>query len=107
MSVTRTETAQPSTNAPNPASDKTIIVGALNAPNTGLAIFLALIFGPLGLFYSSVLGGVLMLIIAIPVTIVTFGLGLFLILPLCAIWAGIASGAKNRKAQAQLQAATA
>jgi hypothetical protein len=52
-------------------SQPVIIVASTKS--TGLAIILALLFGPLGLLYSSVLAAVVMFIVSIPVVIFTAG----------------------------------
>jgi hypothetical protein len=82
-------------------SQPVIIVASTKS--TGLAIILALFFGPLGLLYSSVLGAILMFIAYIAVIIVgvlTFGIGFFLLLfihPICAVWAALAAISHNKK----------
>jgi len=59
-----------------------------------LAIVLTLLFGPLGLLYSTVLGAVIMTII----TLLLFFVGGFLITwPICVIWAYIAVKKHNKK----------
>jgi hypothetical protein len=64
----------------------------------GVAFLLAFLFGPMGLLYSSVVGGVVMFFLAIPVVIFTFGLGLiFFIWPACVIWAIIATNMANNE----------
>src|SRR5262245_19108283 len=54
-----------------------------------LAVLLALIFGPLGLCYASISGGLTMIVLAVPLYLVTRG-GLLLSVGasvVCAIWA--------------------
>jgi len=76
-------------------SQPVIIVASTKS--TGLAIILALLFGPLGLLYSSVLAAVVMFIVSIPVVIFTAGLGLLLTQPICAVWAAVAVMSRNKK----------
>ena len=55
----------------------------------GVAVCLALVFGPLGLLYSSVYGGCVMLVLAFPLYLLTHG-GLWFSLGgriVCAAWA--------------------
>lgn len=59
------------------------------------AVLLALFFGPLGLFYVSTVGGVLMTFITLVAGLSTVGLGLFLAWPVCIAWAYIAAGATH------------
>lgn len=61
------------------------------------SILLTLFFGPLGLFYSSVTGGVVMLILSIIVSIFTLGFGLLITFPICIIWGVIATNQYNSK----------
>ena len=65
--------------------------------NTGLAVVLALFFGPIGLLYSSVVGAIVMFIVSIPVVIFTAGLGLILTQPICAVWAAVGVNSYNKK----------
>ena len=76
-------------------SQPVIVVAA--PKSVGLAIVLALIFGPLGLLYSSVLGAIVMFVLYIPVIIFTAGIGLILAQPICAVWAAIAANSSNNK----------
>lgn len=59
------------------------------------AILLSLFFGPLGLLYASVTGGIVMLIISIVVGLFTLGVGLFITFPICIIWAVVATNKYN------------
>ena len=80
----------------------------------GIALILVLFFGPLGLFYSSVLGALLLL--GLPIGLLILGsvigssgesagggfvlLALALIIPdwiICMIWAAVAVSGHNRK----------
>ena len=72
----------------------TIIVVA-QAKRLVLAIILALFFGPLGLLYSTVKGGVIMFFVNIVVGLFTFGVGLFITWPIGVIWAAMATNAHN------------
>ncbi len=65
-----------------------------------IALVLAFFFGPLGLFYSTVRGGVIMLVIGIVVAIVTMGFGALLMWIPCMIWAYIAVDKHNKQLMA-------
>lgn len=65
-----------------------------------VAIILAILFGPLGMLYSTVKGGVIMFIISIVVGIFTLGFGLFILWPICVIWSAVATNSYNQKALA-------
>lgn len=58
---------------------------------------LALFFGPLGLFYSSVPGALIMLVVSVIVAFFTLGLGLLIIPVLSVLWAAIAISSHNNK----------
>jgi hypothetical protein len=73
------------------------IVVVVPLKSTGLAIILAVVFGPLGLLYSSVLGAIVMFVVNIIVGIVTLGFGLFLTWPICGLWAAFAVMSHNKK----------
>lgn len=76
---------------------QTNIVNIGNRKSVGLAFLLAFLFGPLGLLYASVTGGIIMFILGIIIGIVTFGMGLILVWPICIIWAVIAANNENSK----------
>lgn len=62
-----------------------------------MAFILAALFGPLGLFYSSVLGGIVMLILSGGGAVMTLGLALLVSWPVCALWAVIATLRHNAR----------
>jgi zinc-ribbon domain len=69
----------------------------IRAPKSvGLAVLLAILFGPFGLFYASVLGGIVMLIGGIIAVAVTYGIAAPFVWITCAVWAGIAASNYNR-----------
>lgn len=53
----------------------------------GLAVLLATLFGPLGLFYASPVGGLLMTLVSLTVGLFTVGVGLLFAWPVCILWA--------------------
>ncbi len=69
----------------------------LMAKNVGVAFMLAFFFGPLGLLYSTILGGIVMLIVSVVVALITLGFGLIVTWPICIIWAIIAVNIHNKK----------
>lgn len=76
-------------------NQKSIIV------NPGKSVFASLIltffFGPLGMFYSTIPGALIMLIFYILVGIVTLGLGLVILHPITMIWGAMAVSSYNRR----------
>lgn len=65
--------------------------------SAALAFVLALLFGPLGLLYATVNGGLIMLVINVLFFIPTAGLIVFLTTPIEAVWAVMAVNESNRK----------
>jgi len=63
------------------------------------AVVLGLFFGPLGLLYVTVPGALIMLGVSFLIAIFTLGLGLIIVGPICAIWAGIAASSHNKRLQ--------
>lgn len=59
---------------------------------TKLAVLLAVLFGPIGLFYASWRGGLFMTFVCIVVGIATVGVGLLFAWPVCILWAYATAG---------------
>jgi len=72
-------------------------VVAISPKNVGVAILLTVFFGPLGMFYSTVTGAIIMCIVTLFVGLGTFGIGLFLIWPVSVIWGAIAADSYNKQ----------
>jgi hypothetical protein len=62
-----------------------------------LAIVLTLIFGPLGLFYVTIPGAIIMLFVTFAFGIVFLGSGFLYSWPLCMIWAYLAVDSHNSR----------
>lgn len=80
-------------NYPQAIQQNVIVMG--KAKSVGVAFILAFFFGPLGLLYSSVVGGIVMLILMIPLIILTAGIALIFINLICCVWAVVASNQAN------------
>lgn len=63
------------------------------------AFFLALLFGPLGLLYASVAGGIILIIAAMILVPLTFGIAGLVIWPVSIVWAVIAASLRKRPSQ--------
>ena len=69
----------------------------------GIAILLAVIFGPAGMLYSTIPGGLIMIGITFVIGLIgilTAGFGLILLIPLWPvyiIWAAVAANSYNKK----------
>jgi len=73
------------------------VVVIQSTKNVGIAVILAFLFGPLGMFYSTVNGALIMLVVSFVAVFVTLGVGLLLTWPICVIWAGMAAREHNKK----------
>lgn len=63
----------------------------------GISILLTVLFGPIGMFYSTIVGAIVMIIISAIVGFVTLGLGLLVTWPICVIWGALAVKSYNKK----------
>lgn len=74
--------------------------------SVGMAILLTVLFGPLGMLYSTIPGAVFMMAVHVVIFLVTFGFGTFLFVftwPMCVLWGALAASAYNRKLIARIQ----
>jgi hypothetical protein len=83
--------------SPSAASQQPQHIVVVPTKSVGLAIFLGVFFGPLGLLYSSVTGAIVMFLVNIVVGIFTLGFGLFLTWPICGIWTYVAAKSYNER----------
>lgn len=72
---------------------KTVNVGK----SVGASLILTFLFGPLGMFYSTVIGGIIMLILYIVIGTLTLGVGLVILHPIAMIWGAVAVSSHNKK----------
>lgn len=61
-----------------------------------VAILLTVFLGPIGLFYASVVGALIMLVITALIGFLTFGFGLFVPYVICIVWPVIAVNSHNK-----------
>lgn len=73
-----------------PAQDKSV----------GAAIVLTFLFGPFGMFYTSVAGAFMMIVTGFVVGLLTFGVGLFVIWPITMVWAAVSASGKHQAFEA-------
>lgn len=69
--------------------------------SVGLAFALTFFLGPLGLFYSSVTGGIVMLVVSILLAFTTAGISILFTWPVCIIWGCLAASNYNASLAAQ------
>ncbi|MFN3641201.1 MAG: SH3 domain-containing protein [Flavobacterium sp.] len=96
---------------PNQNLNQPRVIVTKSTKSVGIAVLLVIIFGPLGMFYSTIGGAILMTILA-PIILVTLLLtgnwGSLILLailyyPICMIWAGNAASNYNQKIIKQVQ----
>lgn len=74
--------------------------------SVGLALLLTFFFGPLGMLYSTVVGGLVMLGLGFVLGILTFGLWFFVAWPIQMIWAGVAAANSGYQSATNVVTAT-
>lgn len=72
-------------------------VAAIPPKSMAASLVLTFFFGPLGLFYASVTGGIVMLLITFVAAALTFGVSVFITWPICMIWAAVATTNYNAR----------
>jgi hypothetical protein len=87
--------------APPPpvAVQQTTVIQMGTHKNVAGAVALAFLFGPLGMLYATITGGIVMFFVNIVVAFLTLGLGLFFTIPLGMVWAGMAASSRNKQLQ--------
>ena len=73
------------------------VVIVSSTKNVGIAILLTVFFGPLGMFYSTIAGAIIMGILSLIVAVLTAGLGLVITWPISILWGALAATAHNKK----------
>lgn len=68
----------------------------------GISIILTVLFGSLGMFYSTIWGAVIMTVLSIIVRLGTAGLGLVVMWPISIIWGAVAASSYNKKLLAEI-----
>ncbi len=79
---------------------RVIVVGSKSVV---LALILTFFFGPFGMLYSTIAGGLIMLVLAGLVGFFTAGFGLFFVWPVQMLWAGISASNYNKGQVARVQ----
>ncbi len=73
------------------------VILAVAPKSVVLSLVLTFFFGPLGMFYSTVPGALIMIGASLVALFVTFGIGLFVSWPICMIWGAVAASNYNAK----------
>ena len=72
-------------------------VVTVSTKNVGVSLILTFLFGSLGMFYSTIIGAIIMLVIEAIVGFLTVGFGLLVTHPICMIWGAVAANRYNKK----------
>ena len=65
--------------------------------SVAVALLLTFFFGPLGMFYSTISGAVVMLIVSVVLFVLTLGLSTLITWPICMIWGAVAASQANSR----------
>ncbi|MBG0775538.1 MAG: hypothetical protein H0S85_03790 [Desulfovibrionaceae bacterium] len=72
--------------------------------SVGISLILTFLLGPLGMFYSTILGGLIMSALTVVLGVLTLGISWWLTWPVCMLWGALAVGAYNRRLAAEATA---
>ena len=86
---------------PRQAGHQIVVVTATKS--VGISLILTFLFGPLGMLYSTVVGGLVMMVVSLAVGVCTAGIGLLLTWPICIIWGALAVTSYNAKLTRDVQ----
>jgi hypothetical protein len=86
---------------PRQAGPQVVVVTATKS--VGISIILTVLFGPLGMLYSTVAGGLIMMVVSLAVGVCTLGFGLLVTWPICIIWGALAVTSYNAKLTRSVQ----
>ena len=73
------------------------IIITKSTKSTGISLLLTFLFGPLGMLYANVLHAIIMMVLAVIIAFVTFGLGSLLTWPISMIWGYLDVKSYNKK----------
>lgn len=76
------------------------VVIAKSPKSVGLSLILTIVFGPLGMLYANVVHGIIMIVLAAIIGVVTFGLGALITWPVSVIWGFLDVKSYNKKLMA-------
>lgn len=79
------------------SSGANTVVVVQQSKSVGVALLLTLLFGPLGMLYSTVSGALIMMVVSVVLGFFTLGFSLFLTWPASVVWGVMAASAHNQK----------
>lgn len=62
------------------------VIIAKSPKSVGIALILTLLFGPLGLLYSTVKGGLILIVVGAVLGILTLGMAFIVVWPISIVW---------------------
>ena len=71
--------------------------------SVGISLILTILFGPLGMLYSTIWGGIIMMVISLLLALLTAGFSLFITWPICVIWGALAVSSANHRILEQVR----
>jgi len=77
--------------------DKNQVTIVTLTKSMGISIILTILFGPLGMFYSTIGGAIVMIFVSLIVALFTLGVGLLITWPICIIWGAVSVNSYNQK----------
>jgi len=80
----------------NQAQEAKQIVVVSATKSMGISILLTVLFGPLGMLYSTIPGAIIMAIVCAVVAVISLGFGLLLAWPICIVWGAVATSTHNK-----------
>lgn len=80
-----------------PYQPRTQAVIAISQKSVGIAILLTILFGPLGMLYSTIVGAIIMIVLSVFLALVTLGFSILITWPVSIVWAAVAAHLYNRR----------
>ncbi len=71
---------------PYPVPQQPQVLYVRQQKSAAVAFLLTFLFGPLGMLYSTVSGGIVMFVVSIVLAVLTLGLSLLITWPICIVW---------------------
>lgn len=79
-------------------SDRNVqVIVTRSTKSVGIGLLLTFLFGPIGMLYATIWGGLLMMVVNLVVGIATFGIGLLFTWPIQLIWVVLSIRSYNKK----------
>ena len=73
------------------------VVIARSPKSVGLSLILTILFGPLGMLYANIVHGIIMIVLAFIIGVITLGFGAVITWPISIIWGYLDVKSYNRK----------